>query len=269
MNTAAFETAKTIPLRMTEMRTLVGKAHYYKEKDEGLYDALCRSASVLLVSHIEGFLNDLVSSICIDLNYFVNDFALMPESIKRYFVYKLSFFEGVPSKDIDKRVRVLMEFFEENSVPVNFGLVAAGEQSGRNPSVKSIDKYFEPIGINKIVSSLHTDFYQRAFEGSTSATYRLLRECKANRSRVFSWPYSGFPEGEFKMPPRKGDPYAGSSLWVTFIEEILKRRHKIAHGSTMENNESSVSLERDIAKAEAMMTGLMLFACGQIGLKYR
>lgn len=269
MTTAAFETANTIPLRMTEMHALVRTAHHYKNKDERLYDALCRSASVLLVSHIEGFLTDLVSSICIDLNYFVSDFSLMPDSIKRDFVYKLAFYEGVPSKDIEKRVRVLTSFFEENSVPVNLGLIAAGDESRRNPSVRSIDKYFEPLGVNKIVSSLHTDFYQRAFEGSTGATYKLLRDCKASRSRVFSWPYGGFSENEFKLPSRKGDPYAGTSLWVTFIEDILKRRHKIAHGSTMENNASSESLERDIAKAEALMTGLMLFACGQLCSKYR
>lgn len=269
MNTAVFETAKTIPLRMAEVRILVEKAHCYKDSDEGFYDALCRSASILLVSHIEGFLKDLVSSICIDLNYFVKSFASMPDSIKRDFVYKLSFYEGVPAKEIDNRARILTRFFEENSVPVDLGLIAAREENGTNPSVKSIDKYFEPIGINKILSALHTDYYQRAFEGSTSATYTLLRDCRANRSRVFSWPYRGFPEGEFKMPPKKGDPYAGTSLWVTFIEDILKRRHKIAHGSALDNIESSASLERDIAKAEAMMTGLMLFACGQMGLKYR
>ena len=269
METAVFGTAKTISSRIAEVRLLIDKARMLEDVDEEFHDALCRSASVLLVSHIEGFLKDVVSSICIDLNYFVKDFSKMPDSVKRQFTLNWVHYEEVPERDVNSRARKLQDFFDEHSVPVRLTSPNVATSRNKNPSVKVIDKLFEPLGVNKIVSSLHSDYYQRVFEGSSSATYHLLRQCLANRSKVYSWPYRGCEDGEFMAPPNKGDPYAGSSLWVTFIEDILKRRHSIAHGVALKNTESPSSLSWDASKAEALMSGLMLFACGQIGSRYR
>ena len=269
METAAFGTAKTISTRMAEVRLLIDKARIFEDEDEAFHDALCRSASVLLVSHIEGFLKDIVSSICIDLNYFVGDFAKMPDSLKRQFALNWVHYDGLPDREVNSRAKKLQDFFDENSVPVRLLGQNMEADGGKNPSVKVIDRLFEPLGINKIVSSLHSDFYQRAFEGSSGANLLLLRRCLANRSKVYSWPYRECSSEEFMPPPKKGDPYAGNSLWVTFIEDILKRRHSIAHGTALENKENPTSLSWDVSKAEALMSGLMLFACGEIGSRYR
>jgi hypothetical protein len=268
MRTAVFEVANAIPLRMAEVKKLIQKAEYYEEKDEEFFNALCRSASVLLVSHIEGFLKDVVSSVCLDLNYFVSDFSKMPESLRREFVHRICYYEGIERKDLDRKIKGLMAFFDQNSVPIDLNLFSNDTVVGKNPSVHAIDKLFVPLGINKIVSCLHTEYYQSVFEGSTRATYRIIRECKANRCRVFAWPYVGFSEFEFQLPPKKGDPYSGDSMWVTFIEDILERRNQIAHGAELKNDESVVSLRRDVDKAEVLITGLMLFACGQVAKKF-
>ncbi|NHN89960.1 HEPN domain-containing protein [Acetobacter conturbans] len=268
MSTAVFEVAITLPQRMGEVRKLVEKAELCNETDPEFRDALCRSASVLLVSHVEGFLKDVVSSICADLNYFVRDFSRMPESMKRDFSYRISHYDGVPKCDIEKRTNKIKEFFTINSVPIDFDFLPIKENMG-NPTVSSIDKYFTPIGINKIVSSLSSDFYHQIFSGSASSAYKLLRKCKSSYSKVYSWPYQAYSNSDFKEPPNKGDPYATDALWATFIEDMLRRRHKIAHGSTLENTESTVNLERDINKVEIMITGIMIYACGKIGSYYR
>jgi hypothetical protein len=67
-------------------------------------------------------------------------------------------------------------------------------------------------------------------------------------------------DGEAKSKPQ--------SLWVTFVEEVVTRRHKIAHGESLLNFASSQELEVEVDKAEVLMSGLLYYFCGSICKQY-
>jgi hypothetical protein len=270
MTTAAFEASSSIVVRMQELRILLNEAKKYERKNTPLYDALCRSSSVLLASHLEGFVKDITKSVRNDLNYNLKEFKRMPVALKREFVKKMSSYEGVSQNDLDSRARQIMAFFDDNHVPIDFEAFARKEIDGKNPSVKNIEQPFSKFGVNNVLSALDSSYFLQVFEGSPAKTHILLREMKRCRSTLHSWPYRIIDEKRFLGKKPAGAKKASQqSLWVTFIEEIVTRRHKIAHGESLLNLASSQELEVEVDKVEILMSGLLYYFCGSICKQYR
>jgi hypothetical protein len=270
MTTAAFEASSSIAVRVHEIRILLAEAKKHEHDNLPLYEALCRSSSILLASHIEGFVKDITKSVRSDLNYNLKEFKKMPAALKRDFIQRISFYEGVPQKDIDKRIKQFTAFFDDNHVPIEFEAFARKETEGKNPSVKNIEQPFSKFGINEILSALNSDYFLQVFEDSPKKIHLMLREMKRCRSTLYFWPYSSIDKERFgEMARESGTKPKLQSLWVTFIEEIVTRRHKIAHGESLLNFASSQELEIEVDKAEVLMSGLLYFFCGSICKQYR
>ncbi|MBL3565387.1 hypothetical protein JMM59_10280 [Rhodovulum sulfidophilum] len=264
MSTAAFEACGAIELRVKELKALVEQAKAVMASDEASYDAICRSCCILISSHIEGGISDFSTSAVRDLNYFRKDFHRMPAPLKRTFCRQLAFFEGVPERSVNTRIDQLMTFFDSNSVPIDLDAVTYLETSNNNPKPSSIDKPFKKLGITGTLNALGSDFLLQAFSGSEGKQYWTLRRLKSFRSCLYRFPYGQVESGIFKDGSSK-KKLEDDDLWHTFLEEIVSRRNKIAHGQTLENPTSAVELEGDIFKMEVFLRAVSIFFFSRIG----
>src|SRR5690554_5281490 len=78
-NTFVSSRLELIESRFNEVETLLSLAKN-NVSDSTKYTALCRSAHVLLVSHVEGIYKDIVKDIVDDLNLFTN-FGVLKDAI--------------------------------------------------------------------------------------------------------------------------------------------------------------------------------------------
>lgn len=108
-----FEIATSIPQRIKELNILTTHAEFCQVDNEELYNSLCRASSVLIASHLEGFLKELTNGLIQDLNFNLGSFSKMPTAIQRTFCKKIAFYEGIPDKEIEGRVSQLLDFFQE------------------------------------------------------------------------------------------------------------------------------------------------------------
>lgn len=254
MSTAAFEASGSIDARVRELKALVKQAKNVIYSDEAAYDALCRSCCVLLSSHIEGSITDFTSSAIRDLNYFRKDFHKMPVSLKRNFCRKIAYFEGIPEKSINTRIDQLIKFFDNNSVPIDLDAITYLETSNNNPKPSSIERPFENLGVSGTLSALGSEFLLQTFSGSEGKQYLTLRRLKTFRSNLYHFPYTCVKDPIFSTPIKeKQKKITEGNLWHTFLEEVVTRRNKIAHGKILENPTSATELESDIFKMEVFL----------------
>ncbi|TVP79973.1 MAG: hypothetical protein EA353_04980 [Puniceicoccaceae bacterium] len=255
---------------MQELRVLLNEAKKHENNNLPLYEALCRSSSVLLASHLEGFVKDITKSVRNDLNYNLKEFKNMPAALKREFAKKISTYDGVPQPDLDKRARQIIAFFDDNHVPIDFDAFTVKEIDGKNPSLKNIEQPFSKFGVGDVLSAVDSAYFLQVFEGSPGKTHVLLREMKRCRSTLHAWPYKSIDEKRFSNPITISvKKKKQQSLWVTFVEEIVTRRHKIAHGESLLNLASSQELDVEVNKVEILMNGLLYYFCGTICKQYR
>lgn len=261
MSTAIFEVACSIPSRIGELSRLTQLAASERTRSEESFNTLCRACSVLLASHLEGFLKDLSRSVSTDLNFYLKSFSSMPEALKRSFCEKIAFYEGVSTAEINQRVTQLVAFFSTNSVNIDLYAFKYKENQNRNAGPDVIDASLAKLGIPSVLNSMKDSVLENVFKNDVGATHRTLRDLRRFRSYLFRYPYKSLPDKykfDFKSS-RSSLKEGGSSLWHAFIEEVMQRRHRIAHGDTLENDADEKILARDIEKLDVLMHG-MLFA---------
>jgi hypothetical protein len=265
MSTAVFELSLLIPERIAELETLNRHAEKVLSenaiKNEALYNILCRSCCVLLASQLEGFLKDLTKALVHDLNYNLNSFSKMPKVLQRSFCERIAFYDGVELKEIEDKIKQLIAFFEKNPVPIDLYAFPYKQNPNKNASYEFIDKSFSKIGIPNIMLSLAKHQLEDIFENDKQITFVLRRDIKKYKSLLFRFPYKNLPsEYKFNHVSGKLPPGLPQTLWETFIEDIMTRRHKIAHGETLANETTHEDIGFDIQKLEVMMHGIMFSA---------
>lgn len=254
MTTALFELAVTLPSRLQELDRLVDQARTIQHSDEPLYNSLCRATSVLLASHLEGFLKSVTAGLTDDLNDRLGGFADMPAIMQRNFCTRMAYFEGVPDKDINERVRQLTEFFKKNSVPIDMKAFTYKENPNKNPTADFIDAAMAKVGVPDIVRAVAGGGFDVVFNNNQNETWLLRRKLKSLRSTLYHFPYRRLPSA-FAFNFRGAPP--APSLWHVFIDDVMTRRHSVAHGDTMENDTDAQGLQLDIVKLEVLMHGLI------------
>lgn len=264
MSTAVFEVLQEIPGRMAELTLLIDRAREHETKDKPFYNALCRSCAVLLASHLEGYLKDLTRAFVLDMNFYLGEFSKLPEGLKRSFCLKIAFYEGVDQKEIESRAKKIKAFFEANSVEVDFSAFSYKENPNKNPSSSVIDSAFDKLGMSSIVQSI-SPCLDGVFDNDPRENYRIRSDLKRFRSKTFEYPYRSLSDRyKFIQKPGKKAKGVSATLWETFIQEVMSRRHRIAHGDTIENEVSWEDLEQDIGKMEVLMLGLAFSAASAL-----
>uniref|UniRef100_UPI003F49A68F HEPN domain-containing protein n=1 Tax=Cupriavidus taiwanensis TaxID=164546 RepID=UPI003F49A68F len=269
MSTAVFMVACSIPGRIEELSRLTRLAEKEQTRSEESFNTLCRACSVLLASHLEGFLKDLSKSISVDLNYYLKSFSGMPEALKRSFCEKIAFYEGVPSDEVNKRITQLIAFFSANSVNIDLQAFTYKENKNRNAGPDVIDGALAKLGVPSVLNSMKNSRLENVFKNDANATHLIRRDLRRFRSLVYHYPYRGLPETyAFDFKNARGTQKGSStSLWHTFIEEVMQRRHRIAHGDTMENDADATILTQDIEKLDVLMHGMLFAATTYLGKK--
>jgi hypothetical protein len=269
MSTAVFLVACSIPSRISELSRLTQLAAGEQTRSEDSFNALCRACSVLLASHLEGFLKDLAKSISTDLNYYLKSFSSMPEALKRSFCEKIAFYEGVPAEEVNQRIAQLLAFFSTNSVNIDLHAFTYKENKNRNAGPDVIEAALAKLGVPSVLNSMKNSRLENIFKNDANATHLMRRDLRRFRSLVYRYPYKPLPETyAFDFKNARGAQKASStSLWHTFIEEVMQRRHRIAHGDTMENDADVPILTQDIEKLDVLMHGLLFAATTYLARK--
>lgn len=253
-------------VRLAEMRALVSRAEKAFDADEDLYDLLCRAGSVLLVSALEGFIKDVNVAVQTDLNLNIASFAEMPKRMQKGFADKIAFFENVPEAETQKRSVQLVRFFSANSVNIDMGAFPYKENVNKNPSPTIIDSAFSKFGIRSALHCLSGSRFEVVFDNDGATDLLLRREIKRMRATLFHFPYRSLPS-DFAMTdwvPSKGKVIP-VSLWHTFLENILGRRHAVVHADTRSNPTSWQALNDDINKLDIMFNALLLAVASLLG----
>ncbi len=257
MSTAIFEVALSIPERISELERLIRLADAEIDRDEPAYNTLCRACCVLLASHLEGFLKDLTRSLIHDLNFHLKYFANMPEAMKRTFCEKIAFYEGISTDDINRRTKQLTTFFSENSVPIDLQAFPYKENINKNPSPDFVDGILAKIGVPSVLASISGGPLENVFKDEVSLSYVIRKDIRRFRSYLHKFPYRKLPIKYTFIHPTKKDGKKAASLWSTYIDEILSRRHNIVHGDTMNNETNTKALLKDVEKMDVLMHGIM------------
>ncbi len=260
MSTASFDLAQSIPSRIQELLVLTRKAREIQDSETKLYNAICRSACVLLASHLEGFLKDLSRSIIADLNYHLGSFSQMPSAMQRTFCWKIAYYEGVPSSEIDGRIRQLVGFFSKNSVSIDMNAFTYKETPNKNPSSSVIDSALERLGVPNILSSISVPAFLVVFDNDDRTNYLLNRNVICFVSHLYFFPFKPLPATYLPVWKITKEKKEQQTLWHAFVEDVMTRRHNIAHGDTLSNVTSWEELYRDAEKLRVLMYGVLLSA---------
>jgi hypothetical protein len=268
MSTASFELAQSVPSRTSELLLLVTNAKAVAETDEIFYNALCRSACVLLASHLEGFLKDASKSIIRDLNYYLDNFSQMPTVMQREFCRRIAHYEGVANSEVNDRINQLIKFFSKNSVSIDMTAFSYKENPNKNPKPSVIELTFDRIGVPNILSAIATPTYEEAFSGGESELNNHIKNLMTITKILEEFPFKDVPAPytpKWTGAKKKKDI---QTIWHAFIEEIMNRRHSVAHGDTLSHDTSWEQLHLDILKMQMLMYGLLLssatFICRDI-----
>jgi hypothetical protein len=159
-----------------------------------------------------------------------------------------------------------LAFFGQNSVTIDFKAISYKENPNRNPSINFIDNAFAKLGVPDIVGAISGGKLDAVFDNDRQTNYLLKRSLLRFRATLFKFPYRPLPaDYTFRFRAGKARDRVGEqSLWHAFIEEVLARRHKVAHGDTLANETTWETLQVDIAKLEVLLQGLTYAAAAYL-----
>ena len=224
-----------------------------------LFDVICRSSIVLIVAHFEGFIKDSARAIIDDLNRFSN-FKDSPAVVKKTFCYQFA------NSDDGHRIKKLIETFEglETKLKVEPFLF----DENKNPAPTVIEKIAKNFGVNSFFRHIHESRLDAVFNGTKSDTEALYKE-------LVEEVLSGTQEFPYKLDPSKfgivhGKPATNvRSFWETFLDQLLEKRHAIAHGSSVENRLSVEEILDFKSKILILQRSFILILCHTIASKMK
>lgn len=255
MSTFVKEGLESLNIRLAELEVLLSAASSQLNSSDSLYKALCRSSQVLLISHFEGYIKDFVKDVLEDINYYSN-FKNSGNKLK--FTYCENFIlpksDGKPN---EKKILELIEVFDDLSPKFNKKYFLF---ENKNPKESLIDTIAKRFGEDSFFKKLNNSILQNVFSNTDHENKTLRDDLKAELIlAIEEYPYNlaeDFLRINLENPTR--DRY-----WETYLNEVLRRRHDIAHGSP-DNTISHSIIEKEKIKLEILIysfTGLICKKC--------
>ncbi|EPB9403435.1 MAE_28990/MAE_18760 family HEPN-like nuclease [Clostridium perfringens] len=228
MNTFAYDFFESMHDRWQEIDLLIQKAKD-EENNEDLYNVLCRAAVVLSVANLEGFIKETVKVILNDINKF-SKFCDAPEKLKITFCNSF-----LDVENNYKQVNKLIKLFDE--LETKFTVEPFLFENNKNPSPTIIDKICNKFGINNFFGIIEESKVNIVFENDNEQTKALIeRLYKSLLNGCENYPYKvDLTEYELNLNAKKSSK---KGLWKDFLDELLRKRHAIAHGTTFDNEVS-------------------------------
>ncbi|EMJ3468015.1 hypothetical protein V7L80_003024 [Vibrio harveyi] len=211
-----------------------------KDMDECHYSALSRSASVLIVAHLEGFIKDLVKAVIHDINANC-DFSSLSIAVQKTFCRKF-----LGSED-----NIANYHFYSNQLITQFketGCLISPEPflfiDNKNPKPDVIKSVFSNFGISNVFAHLKDSDFDEVFEDM--ANTKLSERCNLALSKlkedIDTFPYKSEPRTFNLKKAKLGQNER--TLWQTFLDDINQKRHDVAHGNSFTSAESASTLHR-------------------------
>lgn len=244
--------------RVDELQKLLRIASGF-DAQQPEYDAVCRATQILLVGHLEGAIKDLVKSILDDLSMSV-PFVDRPEVVKRTFTTYYLKSEKGGKYDATYQNRLLSVFSDNN---VDLRVEPYLFEQNKNPSPFMIDVISKRFGIDNILSRFTKSDLEVAFEDQISELQTLKERLLSHlQSNLRDFPYT-VSVVDFKIKDIDFQSKS-SSLWTTYLDGILEKRHAIAHGSVLSNEVNHVEIEKNIDKMQVFLYGLYIVFCSEV-----
>ncbi|MEB6608777.1 HEPN domain-containing protein [Aeromonas sanarellii] len=244
MSTFAYEFLNQLDEQWCEVDLLINEARNAQaQSKEDLYDVLCRSSSLLIVAHLEGFMKGLTKCAIRDLNCQVK-FKDMPAAVKRTYCKKFIGFDESVFANYNVIINDMISDLEKSQdikvcdTPFIF-------DKNRNPKPDSIKTVFERFGVKDIFKHLHESIFDEAFSARAKLQQLLRIMSWHTRKKLKEYPCET-SSIRLKLSPKK---YQARTLWSEFLDETNKIRHSIAHGNSFSNDESIESIEERRDKA--------------------
>ncbi len=263
METNLYELVNTLNNRQKEIEILIEeiKIHQNNLQKEDLYNSLCRSTTILIVSHLEGFMKDLAKAIIDDINENL-DFQNINNNLKKVFCKK---FLGEKKHESDKeyieRQNELISTF--NNLDTKLTKEPFLFKDNKNPKSDVINKICNNFGVRNIFSHLKNSKLDIVFEDDTQEISNLLDELLEyilNQLRVypFNLNIEIFDLTQKTMLKDEKTPLE------EFLEELLTKRHSIVHGNSINNEEIPESLIRYKNKSLILQYGIIIVMINKI-----
>lgn len=227
--------------KWNEIDTLIEVSKCERDENEALYNAMCRSITILIVSHLEGFMKNLVKSVIRDINENMC-FSELPEVIR--YTYCKNYIPiniGESEKSHYTKLKKLSEKFSDIECVISHEPFLFYEKN-KNPNKSVITSVFSNFGFKNIFHYIHNSDIDEVFSESLSGITSIKEKLRSDiHTLTEDFPYSlndTFDKYNFKK-----QKINSQTLWEDFIVETNQNRHAIAHGNNFNNTDDVHSLE--------------------------
>ena len=242
-----------------EVDTLLLHAEEVKDINLKLYNALCRSVTILIVAHLEGFIKDLIKNIVQDINRNC-EFSNIPEALKRTYC-KSYLGSNLDNKDksYEAKIKKLIEKFDSIGCSISHEPFLFPVNKNPNPHIINI--IFNNTGIKNVFACLHESELEAIFSDSISELTEKSNTFKEEINEMVAvFPYDIDAE---KYNLRK-KPCPSKTIWEEFLDDINLKRHSVAHGNDFNNSVDVYELQMRKMKVVILQQLLTFIICHKI-----
>jgi hypothetical protein len=234
MDTFVYVFACSMEERFKEIDILIAKAAQEEPHNSDLYDALCRATIVLMVAHLESYIKDVTKSVLNDINKF-SSFKDAPVELKRTFCR--AYIDAPPdSKELQQKTLKLIDIFDSLETKFTHEPFFYESKYGdnKNPSPDVINKICKNFGISNVFDWIKESKVDDIFSSTESEISNLVIELRMHVfESTINYPYD-IDLNKFGLSNAVIDK--GKSFYETYLDELLKKRHEVAHGSSLDNS---------------------------------
>ncbi|WIF07054.1 HEPN domain-containing protein [Serratia sp. B1] len=258
MSTFIADYLDTVDLQWKEIDILASQATKVENSNFDLYNALCRSITILIVAHMEGFVKGVVKSIIND--YSTVKFKDLPQSLKITYCKKHLGFDESAINGYHERVKNLISDFELSSdFKINYEPFIF--EKNRNPKPDAIGNIAARFGVRDLFKNLHDSRFDNVFSMTSTEIRKSLPYLNdVTKRKVSTFPYC-VRKNIYKTKPKK---YTGRSLWETFLDDLNQKRHTIVHGNDFNNSTNVKSLLELKDKVRVLQFCFILILCSEL-----
>lgn len=244
-----------IEKRFKEIDTLLNLAANY-EKDRDKYQALCRSAHILLVSHFEGLYKEVCRDIIDDINFHTNFIQVKKpifDTHCRFFIHT-----SESSKAVHAIKAKLWDAFRDYKSELRFEPFIFVDN--KNPAPDILESILQNFGVKGFFWSLDGSDLDVVFEDQKSKTQKIRNRLLIYLIKTTStYPYT--TDKSIYNPNTKQAPPKTKTLWQDFLNNFLKERHNIVHGHITDNPNSHEALQDAKLKIEILLYAFIINIC--------
>ncbi len=221
------------------------------------YAALCRSAHVLLVSHVEGIYKDIVRDIIDDLNFHTNFCNVKQPIFKTHALHFIHVNEN--DKNTEKIKEKLWSAFKIHKTELV--LEPFLRSDNKNPTPKIMEEILKKFGENTFFNSLIESKLEIVFENDKKTSIRELNRIKKYTNLgVQKYPYAVDKSYFYNFnPPKLGKDKKG--LYEEFLNQFLNDRHNIVHGQTLDSPKNHTEILESKIKIEILVYAFVICIC--------